>query len=251
MNFVIISVKCILPEPPVLLSKNHQDGLSLKKADKEILLATLNTQEDSILPEMGSSVDNVIFIFDNEFQIDPLLEDNTERGFFEFKEPEQTSVVDVIRTSLGGEEVLSYQFDNMTTARRFIDKKIFGELYLLKSVDERLIFYPQCKEVFLFSANWIELGFMGFLDCGNTLSAPSATITELEVEPIDKKVYKIEETEAVFELPVWKKYRLDFPTDSGLHIVRMNRGKGEVKGKDGSRYWRPKDEILKIYICGG
>jgi len=168
-----------------------------------------------------------------------------------FKEPGQTSVIDVSRTRSGREEVLSYYFDDIATARRFIDKKIFGELYFLNSDDDRLIFYPQCKEVFLFSSNSIELGFVGFLDGGNTLSAPSARITEIQVEPTDKKTYKIEETAAVFELPVWKRYRLDFPSNSGLHIIRMNRGKGEVKRKDGKTYWLPQDEILKIYICGG
>ncbi len=251
MNFVTISVKCTLPEPPVFLAKNSEGGLSLKKADNEIRLNALNTRGDDILLEIGSMVGNVIFIFDNEFQIDPLLEGDTERGVFEFKEPEQTTAVDVSKTFFEGEEVLSYYFDNIATARRFIDKKIFGELYFLKSVDDRLIFYPQFKEAFLFASNSVDVGFVGFLDCGNTLSAPSVKVTELGVEHTDKKTYKIKDTKACLELPVWRKYRLEFTPSSGMHIIRMSRGKVAVKDKNGNRYWRPQDEILKIHVCEG
>lgn len=250
MNLVMINIKCVLPEPPVLLTGNADHGFSLKKADREIPLNAMEVQEEHIIPEIGSLVGNVYFIFDNELQIDPLLKEDTEEGFFLFKEPEQTLVIDVARTKLGNDEVLSFYFDDMATARRFIDKKIFGELYLLNSDDHQLIFYPQYKEIFLFTSKSIELGFVGLLDIKNTLSAPSANITEIKVEATDQKTYKIEETEAVFELPVWKRYRLEFPSD-GLHIIRMNRGKTEVKRSDDKRYWQPQDEILKIYVCGG
>lgn len=250
MNLVMINIKCVLPEPPVLLTGNADHGFSLKKADREIPLNAMEVQEEHIIPEIGSLVGNVYFIFDNELQIDPLLKEDTEEGFFLFKEPEQTSEIDVARTKLGNDEVLSFYFDDVATARRFIDKKIFGELYLLNSDDHQLIFYPQHKEIFLSASNSIELGFVGLLDIKNTLSAPSASITEIKVEATDQKTYKIEETEAVFELPVWKRYRLEFPSD-GLHIIRMNRGKTEVKRGDGKRYWQPQDEILKIFVCGG
>lgn len=251
MNFVTVSVKCILPEAPVVLTKSSEDGFSLVKAANEVRLNALDIKKDNILAEIGSSIGNVIFIFNNELQIDPLLGGNTVRGTFEFKELEQTALIDVTRIVLGKDEVLSYHFDDIKTARRFIDKKILGEFYLLKSGDERLVFYPQFKEAYLFASNSIEVGVVGFVDCGNTISAPSATITELTVESGDKKTYEIGGTGAVFEIPVWKRYRLDFTPGSGLHIVRMNRGMGEVKGQSGNGYWKPQDEILKIYVCEG
>jgi hypothetical protein len=223
----------------------------LTKADQEVRLNSLDTKKENILAEIGSSLGNVIFIFNNELQIDPLLAENTVRGTFEFKEPEQTQPIDLTRTVLDGEEVLAFHFDDFQTARRFIDKKILGEFYILKSEDERLIFYPQFREVYLGAANSIEVGVVGFLDCGNTISAPSAKITELAVESGAKKTYEIGDAGVFFEIPVRRKYRLDFTPGAGMNLLRMNRGMGEVKDKNGHRYWKPQDEILKIYVGEG
>ena len=53
----------------------------------------------------------------------------------------------------------------------------------------------------MFSTSTIEVGFLGFLDCANTLWAPSAKITELRAEPLGKKTYEIEDTDIVVKLP--------------------------------------------------
>ncbi|HHT06726.1 MAG TPA: hypothetical protein GXZ97_10730 [Hydrogenispora sp.] len=249
MNYIVITTNCILPEPPVVLSKSTDGGLVLKKQNHEAKLNGSKPGEVRILPEIGSLVGNVIFIIDDEFTIDSSLGGNTTRGVFRFKEPEQTSMVNVTRTTLGKDNVLAFYFNDFATARRFIDKKIFGEFYLLNAVDDQLIFYPQLKEVYLFSTSTIEVGFLGFLDCANTLWAPSAKITELPTEPLGKKTYEIEDTDIVVELPIHKRYKLDFSPASASHIIRMRRGKTGVKNKGGELYWSPQDEILKVYIC--
>ena len=251
MNYIIIAMNSILLDTPVVLSKSFDGRLVLKKATYEVRLQPSTPGESRVIPEIGSMVGNVFFIFDDEFKIDSCLNGETTRGVFRFKEPEQTSMVGVTRTTLGEDNVLTFYFNEFATARRFIDKKIFGEFYLLNAADDQLIFYPQLKEIFLFSTRSIEVGFLGFLDCANTLWAPSAQITELPVEPLGKKVYEIEETGILVELPIHKRFKLDFSSASGSQLIRMRRGKCEVKNKNGELYWRPQDEILKVYVCEG
>ncbi|HBF38572.1 MAG TPA: hypothetical protein DDW50_14795 [Firmicutes bacterium] len=249
MNFVIINIKNTLPTSPVILTKDSGDKLFLKKGDREIYLDSLDTTVDNVLPDMGSSIGNVIFLVEPEFQIDSVLKTNTESGIFKFKETELISNIDVTITTLGADQVISFYLDDAKIAKRFVEKKICGELYLLNSAeDTTLPFYPQLKEAYIFSSGFVEVGFAGFLECGNTISSPSASITDLTVDATDKKPANIENTGAVFEISLWKKYRLDFEPDSGMNVIRMIRGKKEVKDGAGNVFWEIHDEIFKIYV---
>lgn len=248
MNFVTISVKKTFQTPSVILT-NLENRLLLRKVENEIVLDSLDTTTDNILPDMGSSTGNVLFFLESEFRVDPSLQENMETGVLEFKEPGRVIEIDVTKVSLGANKVLSFYFDDFKTAKSFVMKKIFGEMYLLKSAEQNSFpFYPQSKEAYLFSSSFVEVGFLSYLDNEDVLLAPSATITELHVEPDDKKAFMIRNIDFSFELPVRKKYRLDFLSGSGLNIIRMNRGRRAVKDSAGNVYWEIHDEIFKIFV---
>lgn len=248
MDFLTISVKKTFQTPSVILM-NLENRLMLKKGGNEIALDSLDTTTDNILPEMGSSIGNVLFFLESEFRVDPSLQENMETGVLEFKEPANVIEIDVTKVSLGTDTVLSLYFDDFKTAKSFVMKKIFGEMYLLNSAEQNYFpFYPQSREAYLFSSSFVEVGFLSYLDNEDTLLAPSATITELPVEASDKKVFIIRNMDFPFEIPVRKKYRLDFLPASGLNIIRMNRGRRAVKDSAGNVFWEIHDEIFKIFV---
>ncbi len=250
MNFVIIGIKIPTQTPPIVLIKDGTDRLLLRKETNEIYLDSLNIALDNILTDMGSSIGNIIFLLGSEFQIDSSLEANTEKGFIRYKEPEQVTDVETTKTILGADEIIFYYFDDDKIARRFVEKKILGEIYLLNSQEQAVFpFYPLFREAYLFTSNFIEVGILGYLDCQNTLSAPSATATELAVGPTDKISIPIENTNAVFDLSIWKKYRLDFTAGSGMNVIKMARGKRAIKDGAGNVLWEIHDEIFKIYVA--
>jgi hypothetical protein len=248
LNFVIINLKSS-KQSPVILTQDEKNRFTLKKEDEAICLETLDVTADHILPNVGSSIGNVLFVLENGFQIDTLLAENTETGVFKFKEPEQVTNIDVTKIGLGANEVLTFYFDNVQVARRFIDKKIFGEITLLNTADDSFIFYPQLKEAYLFDSTTMEIGIIGFLDCGSTLTTSSATLTELTVEPTDKKLYTVDGTSIVFELPVRSKFRLDLTADSGMNVIRMIRAKRELTSGNDNKCWQLQDELMKIFVC--
>ena len=249
MNFLTISIKNTLPTPPIVLTKDAGDRLLLRKETTEIYLDTLDTSVDNVLSGMGSTIGNVLFLFDSTFEIDPALEANLETGFLRIKEPEQLMMIDLQRTRLSGVEVVSLGFEHYKAAKRFIDKKILGEIYMMQSDEKSTMpFYAQLREAYLESSNWIEIGFASYLDIECVIAAPTATITELPVKPTDMQRKRAETIDFTLELPLWKRYRLEFPPHSGFHVVRMNRGKHVLVDGSGQKFWEIHDEVFKIFV---
>lgn len=250
VDTLIISIRALSTKGLITLAADGKgEELKLCKEKAACSLGAMQTDGEEVIAGLGSRIKNVLFLTGGALKLEDSLVGNTQRGMLNFKEPGSRRLIAATVTRHPGGRIVALYFEEAKTAKRFVEKKLMGEMIVMNSAEMgRFPFYPGFKEAYLFASSFVEIGHLGYLNCGDSIDAAKTKISDVAFDPKEGISLAVDDTDFPLVLPVNQKKRLVFAPASGLNIVRLSRGCARVLDENGAVFWELHDEIFKIYV---